>query len=56
MRISIPVKDIVLTAIALKGTAQVRAEAQQIADSCFAAKSSVLAWVRKVETGKVAVR
>jgi len=56
MRISIPVKDIVLTAIASKGTAKVREEAQQIADECFAKKSSVLNWVRKVEKGEVAVR
>ena len=56
MRISLPVKEIVLTACANKGTAVVRKEAQQIADECFASKSSVLNWVRKVERGEVIVR
>lgn len=56
MRISLPVKDIVLTAIANKGVEKVRKEAQQIADDCFAKKSSVLSWVRKVEKGEVVVR
>lgn len=56
MRISLPLKDIVLTAIANKGTKQVRKEAQQIADECFAKKSSVLNWVRKVEKGEVFVK
>jgi hypothetical protein len=55
MRISIPVKDIVLTAIANKGVKQVREEAQSIADGCFAKKASVLSWVRKVEKGEVIV-
>jgi len=56
MRISIPVKQIVLTAIANKGTEQVRKEAQNIADECFATKGAVLNWVRKVEKGQVSVR
>ena len=56
MRFSIPVKDIVLVAIAFKGTAAVRAEAQKIADDCFASKSSVLHWIRKVEQGKVVIQ
>jgi hypothetical protein len=55
MRISLPVKEIVLTAIANKGTEQVRKEAQKIAEDCFATKSSVLNWVRKVEQGKVVI-
>ena len=55
LRISIPLKDIVLTAIKHKGTVQVRAEAQAIADECFAKKASVLAWVRKVENGEIVV-
>ena len=55
MRISIPVKDIVLTAIKYKGTDQVRKEAQSIADDCFATKGSVLNWVRKVEKGEVVI-
>ena len=56
MRISIPVKEIVLTAIAYKGTEQVRKEAQNIADECFATKGAVLNWVRKVEKGQLVVR
>jgi len=55
MRISIPVKQIVLTAIANKGTEQVRKEAQAIADECFATRGAVLNWVRKVEKGEVTV-
>lgn len=55
MRISLPIKEIVLTACANKGTAIVRIEAQQIADACFANKSSVLNWVRKVERGEIIV-
>jgi len=55
MRISIPVKDITLTAIAHKGTDQVRKEAQEIAESCFAKKQSVLNWVRKVERGEIVI-
>ena len=56
MRVSIPVKDIVLLAIANKGTEQVRREAQNIADECFAKKASILHWVRKVEKGEVIIR
>jgi hypothetical protein len=56
VRISIPVKDITLTAIKAKGTEQVRREAQQIADDCFSSKSAVLNWVRKVEKGQIVIR
>ncbi len=55
MRISIPVKDIVLTAIKFKGIEAVKKEAQQIADDCFAKKQSVMAWIRKVEKGEVVI-
>jgi hypothetical protein len=55
MRISIPVKDIVLTAIKNKGTEKVRSEAQDIANECFATKGAVLNWVRKVEKGEILI-
>ena len=56
MRISIPVKDIVLTSIANKGIEQTKADAQRIADDCFAKKASVMVWIRKVEKGVIAIR
>lgn len=56
MRISIPVKEITLTAIKNKGVEQVRKEAQYIADECFASKNSVLNWVRKFEKGEVSIQ
>lgn len=55
MRISLPLKDIVLTAIKFKGIEAVKKEAQQIADDCFAKKQSVMAWIRKVEKGEVVI-
>ena len=55
MRISIPVKDIVLTTIYFKGTEQARKEAQSIADGYFATKGAVLHWIRKVEKGELFV-
>ena len=56
MRFSLPVKEIVLTSIAQKGIAQTRKDAQQIADSCYATKSAVLNWVRKVEKGEIIIK
>lgn len=55
VRASLPLKEIVLTAIRFKGIAQVRIEAQRIADDCFAKKQSVLSWVRKVERGDIVI-
>ncbi len=55
MRISVPVKDIVLTSIRFHGTESTRKRAGEIADECFAKKASVLFWIRKVEKGEIEV-
>jgi hypothetical protein len=55
MRISIPVKAIVMTSIEYKGIDQTRKDAQKIADECFAKKASVMHWIRQVEKGKISV-
>ena len=55
MRISVPVKDIVLTSIKFHGTEGTRKRAGEIADECFAKKASVLFWVRKVEKGEIEI-
>ena len=55
MNISIPLKEIVLTAIKHHGVDGARERAQQIADECFAKKASVLAWIRKVEKCEITI-
>jgi hypothetical protein len=55
MRISVPVKDIVLTSIKFHGTENTRKRAGEIAEECFAKKASVLFWIRKVEKGEIEV-
>lgn len=46
-------KNVVLTAIKFKGTAQVRAEAADLADNLFCSKPYVLGLCRKVDAGKI---